>query len=68
MAQEEKFNTGVVVLGGGRTPAAAGGVRWLGRVTSSLHFSPSFACFPKRCMLRQTEPGCEQFGGLYLGG
>lgn len=33
MAQEEKFNTGVVVLGGSRTPAAAGGVRRLGRVT-----------------------------------
>lgn len=35
-AQEEKVNTGVAVPGGGRTPAAAGGVRWLGGVARAL--------------------------------
>lgn len=35
--------------------------------TSSLPFSPSFASFPKSCTLTGTEPGCEQFRGLYLG-
>lgn len=66
-AQEEKVNTGVAVLGSVRTPAAAGGVRWLGRVTQTLPFSPFFACFPKSRMLTQTEPGCEQCGGLFWG-
>lgn len=45
---------------------AAGGVRWLGRVTQTLP-SPFFASFPKSRTLTQTEAGCEQFGGLYLG-
>jgi len=31
-AQEEEVSTGAAVLGGGRTPAAVGGVRGLGRV------------------------------------
>lgn len=66
MAQEEEVNTGVAVLGSGRTPAAAGGVRWLGRVKQTLLFSPFFAGFPKSRMLTQTEPGCKQCGGLFL--
>lgn len=36
MAQEEKVNTGVTVPGGGRSPAAPAGVRWLERVARAL--------------------------------
>lgn len=36
MAQEEKVSTGVVVQGGGRSPAAPAGVRWLDRVAQAL--------------------------------
>lgn len=56
-----------MVPGGGRTPAVAAGVTWLGRVTQTLSLAhPPFPCFSKSCMLTWTEPACEQFGRLYL--
>lgn len=47
-AQEEKVNTGVAVPGGGRTPAAAGGLTWVGRVARALSLSlPPLPIFRK---------------------